>query len=58
MRNYYKRLAKLVAEVEKELMEFFGVARIQVAARLIGENHGWLINERPCYCHTLLLPTR
>lgn len=50
-----KRLAELFAEPEKQLVQLLRVARVEVAAGLVGKDYFGRIDERPRYGHALLL---
>ena len=50
--------ALLTVEALENLHHFGAAARIEVASRLIGEDHGGFVDQRPRNRHALLLPAR
>ena len=53
-----ERLAKLVAQVEEQLVQFGLVLGVETARRLIGKDHGRFVDQGSCHGHTLLLTAR
>ena len=50
-------LAKLIAKVEEQLVEFFLVLSVERARWFIGQNDSGVIDQRTSHSHTLLLAT-
>ena len=53
-----KSLVHLIAQSEKELVEFLCRLGVEVAGRLVGQHHGGLIDEGTCHGNALLLAAR
>ena len=55
MGNNDKGLFKIAAQVDKQLVQFAGVGRVEVAGWFIGQYQSRVIDERAGHGHTLLL---
>ena len=51
-------LVHFVAEAEKEFVQLFGRLRVEVARRLVGQDHGRLVDEGTRHGDALLLAAR
>ena len=52
-----KRLAKLITQIEEQLMQFGFVLGIERARRFIGQDDCRMIHQSTCHSHSLLLST-
>ena len=58
VRHDDKRLSILVTQVEEELMQLGLVLGVETTRRLVGQNHGRIVDQSTGYGHTLLLASR
>src|ERR1019366_8104383 len=47
--------APLFVQPRKDSQDVLGGVRVEVPGRLVGEDQGWVGDDRPCYRHPLLL---
>ncbi len=58
MRDENERRAVGFIEVQQNIHDFIARLGVEIPRRFIGQDHGWVVHQRPCDSDALLLTTR